>query len=85
MELAKGGLHQQRRRFKVSASRPIAAVMKKAITGIVAALLLTGLSWQQPEECQAGQGCCSYHGGQCGCSGSRVKCCDGTLSPSCQC
>lgn len=33
----------------------------------------------------AGQGCCSHHGGQCGCSGGRVKCCDGTLSPSCGC
>jgi hypothetical protein len=33
----------------------------------------------------AGQGCCSWHGGQCGCSGSRVECCDGTLSPSCKC
>ena len=30
-------------------------------------------------------GCCSHHGGVCGCSGSRVACCDGTLSPSCRC
>lgn len=33
----------------------------------------------------AGRGCCSRHGGVCGCSGGRSKCCDGTLSPSCQC
>lgn len=31
------------------------------------------------------QGCCSYHGGVCGCSLGRTQCCDGTQSPSCQC
>lgn len=31
------------------------------------------------------RGCCSHHGGVCGCAGGRSKCCDGTLSPSCQC
>lgn len=30
-------------------------------------------------------GCCSWHGGVCGCVGNRVQCCDGTLSPSCMC
>jgi hypothetical protein len=34
---------------------------------------------------QAGQGCCSWHGGQCGCSSGRVVCCDGQYSPSCGC
>ncbi|QJT08977.1 hypothetical protein [Oceanidesulfovibrio marinus] len=33
----------------------------------------------------AGRGCCSWHGGQCGCENGRVKCCDGTLSPTCRC
>lgn len=33
----------------------------------------------------AQQGCCSWHDGVCGCSNGRVKCCDGTLSPSCTC
>jgi len=33
----------------------------------------------------AQQGCCSWHNGVCGCSGARVQCCDGTLSPSCKC
>ena len=34
----------------------------------------------------AGRGCCSHHGGECGCSDSgRDICCDGTLSPSCGC
>ena len=31
------------------------------------------------------QGCCSWHHGVCGCSGGRVFCCDGTLSPSYKC
>jgi len=33
------------------------------------------------------RGCCSWHGGVCGCDSSsgRVRCCDGTLSPSCRC
>ena len=31
------------------------------------------------------RGCCSYHGGVCGCSGGRQQCCDGALSPSCTC
>jgi hypothetical protein len=31
------------------------------------------------------QGCCSWHGGVCGCSGGHTQCCDGTQSPSCRC
>lgn len=32
-------------------------------------------------------GCCSHHGGVCGCNKNfhRLKCCDGSLSPSCGC
>lgn len=30
-------------------------------------------------------GCCSHHGGVCGCSAGRAQCCDGSLSPSCGC
>lgn len=30
-------------------------------------------------------GCCSWHGGVSGCSGGRITCNDGTLSPSCTC
>lgn len=33
----------------------------------------------------AGRGCCSRHGGVCGCANGTNKCCDGTLSPSCTC
>lgn len=31
------------------------------------------------------RGCCSHHGGVCGCSNGRALCCDGSLSPSCGC
>ena len=30
-------------------------------------------------------GCCSWHGGVCGCSNGRKTCCDGSASPSCGC
>lgn len=33
----------------------------------------------------AKRGCCSWHGGVCGCSGGRAVCCDGSYSPSCGC
>ena len=31
------------------------------------------------------QGCCSWHGGVCGCNSGRVVCCDGSYSPTCRC
>jgi hypothetical protein len=31
------------------------------------------------------RGCCSHHGGVCGCRSGRALCCDGQLSPSCGC
>ncbi|MDO8997661.1 MAG: hypothetical protein Q7U77_13635 [Sediminibacterium sp.] len=33
----------------------------------------------------AARGCCSHHGGVCGCNGGRVTCCDNSTSPSCTC
>ncbi len=33
----------------------------------------------------AGQGCCSAHGGVAGCAGAKLKCNDGTVSPTCSC
>ena len=30
-------------------------------------------------------GCCSHHGGVCGCNGAMQRCCDGANSPSCRC
>jgi hypothetical protein len=35
----------------------------------------------QPQQ----SGCCSWHGGECGCSMGQVVCCDNTVSPSCRC
>lgn len=37
------------------------------------------------QEQLAQRGCCSWHGGVCGCRGGRAVCCDGKLSPSCGC
>jgi hypothetical protein len=34
---------------------------------------------------EAKRGCCSHHGGVCGCSTGRQVCCDGSFSPSCTC
>jgi len=31
------------------------------------------------------RGCCSHHGGVCGCEKGRALCCDGRLSPTCGC
>src|SRR6266851_4911094 len=33
----------------------------------------------------ARSGCCSHHGGTCGCSGKTVTCCDGSSSSTCTC
>jgi hypothetical protein len=37
------------------------------------------------ESIPMGKGCCSWHGGECGCQDGRDVCCDGTLSPTCTC
>ena len=37
------------------------------------------------QEQLAQRGCCSWHGGVCGCKGGRAVCCDGKLSPTCGC
>lgn len=39
----------------------------------------------EARDAPARSGCCSWHGGVCGCLNGRAKCCDGTLSPSCGC
>ncbi len=39
-----------------------------------------------PTDQIAQRGCCSWHKGVCGCGDDgRVRCCDGTVSPSCAC
>ena len=32
-----------------------------------------------------GRGCCSQHSGVCGCSDGFMRCCDDTISATCQC
>lgn len=49
------------------------------------ALLAGLLGLALPEIVHAGQGCCSTHGGVAGRAGARLKCSDGTVSPSCPC
>lgn len=45
------------------------------------------LKFAHLEASEERQGCCSWHGGVCGCDSlsGRVICCDGTLSPTCTC
>lgn len=68
--------------------------MKKMLLLAACILSLSAFAEDQdPPECQvftdgqkvAQQGCCSWHGGMCGCQGGRVVCCDGRYSPSCTC
>ncbi len=64
---------------KVDGSQPI-----KPFEVIQTACNETGLTLLQRDE--LGQsGCCSWHGGVCGCQYGRVVCCDGNYSPSCSC
>jgi hypothetical protein len=49
-------------------------------------------NWHASQQCSkavdsklAHQGCCSHHGGVCGCGMGRAVCCDGQYSPSCGC
>ena len=37
------------------------------------------------DEGEPRRGCCSHHGGVCGCGGDTLRCCDGTDSPTCEC
>jgi len=48
------------------------------------ALLSNGVSASSYEPLER-RGCCSHHGGVCGCKGERAECCDGQLSPTCGC
>lgn len=51
----------------------------------VSALPCEVIAASAPDGIAQRRGCCSWHGGVCGCSGWRVVCCDGRLSPSCLC
>jgi hypothetical protein len=57
------------------------SIRKSTPTNSAAAVDLCLASQDNP----MGQGCCSWHGGECGFQNGRDVCCDGTLSPSCSC
>ena len=64
--------------------------MKKMYIVIFSLLLsiFTITAFAEQAKCDlkiARSGCCSWHGGVCGCSGGRQICCDGVPSPSCTC
>jgi hypothetical protein len=68
---------------------------KFLLIGIVsAAVLVVALRLLDPvrvtvdvkfHDAAGNRSCCSWHGGQCGCQGGRVVCCDGALSSTCTC
>jgi hypothetical protein len=55
--------------------------MKKAVLIVLLILSLLLLAFTEVNR----RGCCSWHGGVCGCKGGRIVCCDGIYSPSCTC
>ncbi len=59
--------------------------MKKFGFILIVMLLTTGAGFALSSHLAQRSGCCSHHGGVCGCSGGRAVCCDGTFSPSCGC
>lgn len=68
--------------------------MKRIIVSLLLVFVLVGFtpatiaitSTDAPQVVEvAKRGCCSWHGGVCGCQNGRAVCCDGTLSPTCGC
>jgi len=71
--------------------------MKKILLGLLVVFSVIGISFfsikpnQAFGQCDANpiqrSGCCSHHGGVCGCNQTyhRYQCCDGAISPSCGC
>lgn len=62
----------------------IRGTFRKVLGLFLFIFILTSIS---PDNISARKGCCSWHGGVCGCDTSvgRQVCCDGTYSPSCTC
>jgi hypothetical protein len=55
------------------------------LAGVLGQATLASVPVGSPEPEPEKSGCCSWHGGVCGCSGGRVTCCDGVTSPTCTC
>jgi len=62
-------------------------VMRVFLMLVVTAVVAVGADGRAVSRVGAEEkrGCCSHHQGVCGCEGQNVKCCDGTLSPTCMC
>ena len=58
--------------------------MKKRVSILLSVILFLLLSISVIADEQR-RGCCSHHGGVCGCENGRAVCCDGSYSPSCGC
>ncbi len=59
--------------------------MKKMFVVFAIMALSAGAAFSLMSDIKQRRGCCSHHGGVCGCSSGRAVCCDGTFSPSCGC
>ncbi|ACH39023.1 hypothetical protein Gbem_2010 [Citrifermentans bemidjiense Bem] len=78
----------------LSAGTAFAAELPPVLTAPQISAVITAVTPDKTEICNATsaekdeigrRGCCSWHGGVCGCSGGSVVCCDGSYSPSCTC
>lgn len=56
-----------------------------AVASPVPDATLAGSTAAVPDGDDGTRGCCSHHGGVCGCSAGRTTCCDGQTSPTCSC
>ena len=60
--------------------------MKKVVVGLFLFLFCTSACFAISNiKIDKRRGCCSHHGGVCGCTQGRAVCCDGSYSPSCGC
>lgn len=61
-------------------------MVKKILIGALLVLFCAGTGFAVIENSVLNKkGCCSRHGGVCGCKYNKALCCDGSLSPSCGC
>lgn len=60
-------------------------IMKKVFIVFVLMIFTAGAGFALMNDIKQRRGCCSHHGGVCGCSHGRAVCCDGSYSPSCGC
>jgi hypothetical protein len=71
--------------FSVQVNTPTWATEADSVTIVSASTDFERLNYVTKDVEVSRRGCCSWHGGVCGCRNGRVLCCDGTLSPTCRC